>query len=74
MSNVEKKHVLCKVCNEVKPAIFDGYRADGTNKVWIDEFGGEFNGKICPPCNVKRVRSAMGKMRKERKLKDSNGK
>lgn len=64
---MDQKHIECKVCKVVKLAIFDGYRVDGKNKVWLDENGQEFNGRTCPACHQAKTRGNMKKLRQERK-------
>lgn len=59
----EYKSILCKICNTVKLAFFDGYFGDGKSKRWIDEDGLLFNGKICPICQVHKTRENMRKLR-----------
>lgn len=55
---MEKKPTLCKICKNIKTRILDG-KFDNINKRWVDDSGGIWNGKICPPCQLLKVREKM---------------
>ena len=57
---------LCKVCKLIKLRKQDGMY-DHKNKKFVDENGWSWNGRICPVCELERVRN---KMREKRSKKD----
>lgn len=48
----------CKTCGEVKTRYMSGKYAK-LNKKWTNDKGQLWNGKVCPECNVKRLREHM---------------
>lgn len=66
---METSTILCKVCKELKIRVQDG-TFDGKNKRWRNESGQLFNGKICPTCELTRVKNKM----KEKRGKDNEQK
>lgn len=65
---IERRIINCKVCREDKEAIQNG-TYDGKNKRWVDNEGRAFNGKVCAPCNLNRVKNNMKKLRFDRQSK-----
>ena len=55
----EKQLKQCKICNEVKLRIYDGKYSDGKNTIWIGEKGTQWNGRICPECQVAKMKNHM---------------
>lgn len=58
---------LCKVCGEVKEAIFNGFYGDGKTRKYVNRTGQLWNGTWCPECNIIRVRIKMQEIRSKRK-------
>lgn len=44
----------CKICSETKARVQSGNFTNGTKK-WVDDSNQLWNGKMCPPCNTKRL-------------------
>ena len=51
--NQETSVIQCKECGLTKVRLLSGKR--GKDKIWVDENGREFNGKLCPACHSERV-------------------
>lgn len=62
-SNLSK----CTGCQGIKTRIQNGKQPDNINKRWVDEHGKNWNGRRCPDCAVKGMKSRMQKLRLERK-------
>lgn len=52
----------CKVCRELKSRILAG-KYDAKNNKYTDESGKLWNGSVCPPCNLERVKNKMREKR-----------
>jgi hypothetical protein len=57
----------CKTCKEKKLRILYGKYPSMNNK-YVDESGALWCGRICPPCNQKRIKEKMQKLREGRKI------
>jgi len=64
MSTTEENKRQCKKCLIVKKRIADGKYPDAKNIRWVDDSNKQWNGKLCPDCNVERARDTMQKIRK----------
>lgn len=53
----------CKLCNQMKIRRQDGVFPDGVNKIWRDENGLMWNGRLCGSCNQTRSKEVMRKKR-----------
>lgn len=67
-STKEYSIIQCRHCKEEKKRTFVGYYPNKKDKRWIDaETGREFNGRLCPPCDVeKKMRTQRLKRRVKR--------
>jgi len=54
----------CKLCNQVQPAYYDGLFGDGKTKKFVNADGQQWNGRICPTCQVECARLNMREKRK----------
>lgn len=57
----EKSVVKCKKCLITKTRYMAGKYKSG--KKWVDEQGKQWNGHVCPICNVFRAKDSMRKSR-----------
>ncbi len=58
---IETSIVKCKTCNITKTRILVGkYK---TGKKWANAEGKQWNGHVCPECNVLRANEGMKKSR-----------
>lgn len=64
---MEANKAHCKTCKQLKNRILDG-KFDHVNKRWVDENGWLWSGKICPVCNLERVRNKMREKRNKNVL------
>lgn len=64
MMKIEENKRQCKKCLATKNRIVAGKYPDDKNIRWVDEFGKQWNGKLCPDCNVERAKETMKKIRK----------
>lgn len=55
----EENEVICKVCGELRKKIEDGKYPKGKTKKYVDQFGVQWNGKVCPQCNRDRAKKTM---------------
>jgi hypothetical protein len=60
---IEKNIRNCKNCKLPKQRILNGKFPNGKDNCWIDEKEKQWNGKVCPDCNVQRCKSTMQKIR-----------
>lgn len=51
----EYSDILCRKCGEMKRRYQAGTFPNGKDKRWVDSSGFQFNGKLCPQCNLSRV-------------------
>jgi hypothetical protein len=58
---------LCKICKKVHQAFYDGLRNDQKTRIWVDENNRQWNGKVCPNCQVAQTKTNMRKLRSKRK-------
>lgn len=56
----------CKLCKEKKLRILCGKFPSMNNK-YVDEGGSLWSGRICPPCNQRRIKEKMQSLRAGRK-------
>ncbi len=56
---MESNMVVCKVCKELKVKTEAGLYPRGKTKRYVDEFGLQWNGKMCPACNRERAKNTM---------------
>lgn len=62
--NKEINKRKCKVCNELKERIQDGYFENSTTcKRYINEAGKLWNGSTCPECHKNKIAQGMRKLR-----------
>ena len=68
MEDKEYSIIQCRHCKEEKKRTLAGYYPNKKDKRWIDaETGREFNGRLCPPCDVeKKMRTQRLKRRVKR--------
>ena len=65
-SNLKK----CKVCLQLKICIEAGKYPNGKIKVYVDESGKKWNGKVCSSCNRDRMKNVMRAGRLGPKVED----
>lgn len=63
MNSKEKNVRQCKECLQTKQRILAGKYPDNKNICWVNEYGRQWNGKLCPDCNVERAKNTMRKIR-----------
>ena len=63
MTEINKRH--CKICLNLKQRILNGKYPNGKDSCWVDENSRQWNGKVCPDCNVKRCKDTMKKVREK---------
>jgi hypothetical protein len=54
---------ICKVCLKEKERISNGKFPDGKSPCYVDAHGRQWNGRVCPECNVERAKGTMRKIR-----------
>lgn len=60
---IEENIRFCKVCLLPKKRILNGKYPNGKDNCWVDENSKQWNGKVCPDCNLKRCKQTMKKIR-----------
>jgi len=60
---IEENTRYCKVCFTPKKRILQGRYPNGKDSIWVDDFGRQWSGKVCPDCHAKRSKSTMKKIR-----------
>jgi rubredoxin len=63
----DRRNIICRECLTQKTAFLAGKYADGINKIWVDEEGKRWNGRVCPVCHQGKAKDNMKKLRETRK-------
>lgn len=59
---MEQDTRACKRCGELKIRIHSGMY-DNRTKKFVDDKGAHWNGRVCPECNKKRVKTSIKQLR-----------